>query len=207
MRILHSSDLHGLWDFLFQFEDFDIWIDSGDFFPNQTRGDLSVEVPFQRACLAEYADRIKAWLGDRPLISVPGNHDFIDLVDELNPADGYDLTRGPVEIGGETFAGFREIPYIAGEWAGEVHDFQDVIDRTFDADPTILVTHTPPSQILDYSGHSYGCSALTGALSFRRHRIRHHFFGHIHQCGGMDEVQMGVHFYNGATYIRCIEIS
>ena len=47
LRILHSSDLHGNWRLPTQFKDFDLWIDSGDYFPNVSRG-KSIEASFQR---------------------------------------------------------------------------------------------------------------------------------------------------------------
>ena len=49
MKILHSSDLHGSYkELLMALEgDFDVWVDTGDFFPNKTRGDRNIETSFQ----------------------------------------------------------------------------------------------------------------------------------------------------------------
>lgn len=59
----------------------------------------------------------------------------------------------------------------------------------------ILVTHTPPSGILDKDGPvSHGCSDLTAAVS--RLKPKYHVFGHIHSHHGMIT-------HGGTNYINC----
>jgi Icc-related predicted phosphoesterase len=206
-RIYHSSDLHGNWEKLFDAPDFDVWVDSGDFFDNETRGDRAIEPEFQTNSLLENGmlERIVRWLNGRPLICIPGNHDYVDLAGLVRWAGGtaWNLTSGSVEIVGVKFAGFREIPWIAGEWNGETHDFSEVIEKTFGTQPDVLVTHAPAGGILDGgSGKGYGIPALASALTWVPHTIKAHLFGHTHECGGRVENEMGVMFANGAGTAR-----
>jgi Icc-related predicted phosphoesterase len=199
MLIGHVSDIHGNLKSLLSTDVLpDLWLFTGDIFPNMTRGDAEVEVPFQNAWFAENAEAIVARLGNVPVLSVGGNHDFIDLATRLREhgVDAHTVTPTGVEILGIRFAGFREIPYIQGEWFGETHDFTEVIGHTFASDPQVLVTHAPPAGILDEDG--YGIKALTTALAYRPHGIQAHFFGHCHghgfvKCDGHGLIQRHGH--------------
>ena len=229
-----------------QFEDFDVWVDTGDTLPNISRGE-SVEKTFQRAWLT--ADRAKlrkmtmpwlrdrygaqgsywyppksrlppsegsivqgwtAWLRGRPAVVVPGNHDFTSLALPLAQAGAkvWDVTKGPAKIGGEVFAGFREVPYMIGEWAGEAHDTTTPAKRAMESDPTILLTHSPPMGILDFSpakGGGCGIPYLTSHLSYRPHRVKAHLFGHIHEQPETRK-EMGILFSNAAQTARIIAV-
>jgi Icc-related predicted phosphoesterase len=210
MLIAHSSDVHGRYATVVQFlndSEADIWIDTGDFFPNSTRGDVEVEPSFQKDWAEKHgigAKLVRALHG-RPLICVPGNHDYTSLAEIVRRAGGtaYDMTEGEALLMGHVFAGFREIPWIIGEWNGECFDFDEIINRTMSADPTILVTHCPPAGILD---DGFGIPKLASALAYLPHQILHHFFGHIHVAGGRDEVMGGMEFHNSAERIRHITV-
>lgn len=222
MRILHSSDTHGGFPgAYYRFRDpFDVWVDSGDFFPNLGRPiNPDLEREFQEAWIREKIAPMARWLDGRPMLVVAGNHDFANLAQIARQygIDAHDLSEKPVELAGQTFAGFREIPYIIGEWAGEVFDFEAILDRVFGGDPTILVSHSPPAGILDGVPPSkdldgepaprYGCGALATRLAYHRHRVHTHLFGHVHVSGGDSMREMGINFYNGATQVRNIEVS
>lgn len=204
MRVLHSSDLHGVWSNLFSQKDFDVWLDTGDFFPNMTRGKAG-ERSYQRNLLldTDVAKYLVDWLDGRPLISVPGNHDYADLALILNifGAITYTITPKGVTVGGLKFAGFREVPWLSGEWNGEQYGFDKVVAETMASDPDILVTHAPPGGILDEcpDKKTGGVSELTTALTYQTHKIKAHFFGHIHEFGGQTVDEMGIRFINGAT--------
>lgn len=59
----------------------------------------------------------------------------------------------------------------------------------------ILVTHSPPSGIMDRDGPvSHGCSDLTAAVNSIQPRF--HIFGHIHSNHGITQC-------NGTTFINC----
>lgn len=209
MKILHTSDLHGSVQKLLNAMDqvdFDLWLDTGDFFPNMSRGNVALEVPFQQEWFVKNGlpRLFSKKLAGRPALIMPGNHDFIDMTSLLEEGS-HNLTTGKWTWEGLTFSGFREIPYIVGEWAGEVHDFDPLIERVWEDDPDILVTHAPPNSILD-ADKGYGVIALTSALMYRPHKIQHHFFGHTHEKGGQSEEVGGIHFHNGARGVRVISL-
>lgn len=195
LRVLHSSDLHGACETLLAVrEDFEVWLDTGDFFPNlgrvQATGyriDPQEERRHQRRWLEEsgLAARLRDWLQGRKALSVSGNHDFVSLTDLLRQtgADADEITTGGVQASGFTWAGFREVPWMNGEWQGEVRDLAALVDAAFAADPDILATHAPPTGILDRPG-LFGIPELAVALTGRRHNIKAHFFGHEHDDGG-----------------------
>ena len=244
LRILHTSDLHGEWKKLLQAKDFDLWVDSGDFFPNITRG-APVEAAFQKAWFTQprmglkrkyrakadfwlprrmappfdssIAAKVGEWLAGRPMISVPGNHDFVSLGHLLRKAGLYawDLTDGPFVIEGRVFAGFREVPYLTGEWKGELPfrhmgaaKAHAIVQRTMSANPEVLVTHTPPQGILDYSGPKggrVGLKELAHHLAYKPHSVELHLFGHVHEQPGLKQ-EMGITFSNAARGGRIIEL-
>lgn len=214
MIIGHCSDLHGNLNGIFRgSQKPDVWVLSGDICPNLTRGQVSVEVPFQKVWFAKQAPILAKRFADRPVVVVGGNHDYIDLAELLLPygVDAVTLTPEGAIVAGVRFAGFREIPYMRGEWNGECRDFSDIVDRTFNSDPEIIVTHAPPAGILDddglgAQGHGYGISALTNSLMYRPNQVRAHLFGHIHEHGGEDVKKFGIHFINGATCVRFIAV-
>ena len=214
MKILHSSDLHGDWSFLLEKlrgDNYDLWVDTGDFFDNETRGNAGVELSFQARCLwsssalgvpaREFASALRG----RPVLSVPGNHDYFDLTPALCEAGAvaHEITPAGIEVKGFRFSGFRQIPWIEGEWNGEAHDFSNLIDQTMDSDPDVLCTHAPPSGIL--SG-VWGIPLLTSTLMYTRHEIRTHLFGHVHEFGGMTRTAAAMRFFNGARTVRIIDI-
>lgn len=209
--IAHASDLHGNLDSLLAGTDLpDVWVLTGDIFPNETRGNRSVEVPFQTAWFDTIADALVARLGGRPVVCVGGNHDYVNLAHLLRSrgVEAYDVEEGPVDILGHRFAGFGSIPYLVGEWNREEIALGPVVDACFEQDPTILVTHAPASGILDQcsDGHGDGVRPLTAALQFRPHRIVAHLHGHIHEQAQQDVEEMGIHFFNGACGCRFISV-
>ena len=203
-NILHTSDLHGNFNAVLNCgAGFDLWLDTGDFFPNMSRGEVSIEVPFQTQWLADnnVVTRLVEFLNGRPMVGVGGNHDYVSLAAAINEAGGtaYAITPEGVEVAGIRFAGFREVPYMMGEWNGETHAFNEVIEATFNAQPDVLVTHAPPGGMLDTCpAHGGGIAALMTALCYQPHKVKAHFFGHIHEFGGQSINEMGIMFANGA---------
>jgi len=223
LKIGHFSDIHGhIEPLLTGIEDYrknetspDLWICTGDFFSNVTRGVVSAEEKYQHRWLhtpledGSVITRLIEALSPIPLLWVPGNHDYINLSWEL-ANKGYptwEVTPEGVDLMGLKFSGFRHINYIAGEWAGESYEdtLSALVERTWNSNPDILVTHSPPSGILD-STEGYGIVCLSSALTYKPHKIQAHFFGHCHDDGGVDIEHMGVRFFNGATRLKFVEL-
>jgi len=208
MRVLHSSDLHGVRSRSYQLfwqlaGRYDVWIDTGDMFPNVSRGDVDREVVYQLGYVCSVVDEMVAALDGRPLISVGGNHDYISLAEAIRKAGGtaYDVSEGPVTIGGKVFAGFPPAPWLAGEWNREVHSFSDIIAELERQRPDVLLTHSPPAGILDGTkkGEHCGITALAGFLAYGDHQITTHCFGHVHTQGQRVLRQGGICFSNAAN--------
>lgn len=229
MLVLHTSDLHGglfpkLNNKPHLISKFDLWIDTGDFFPNDpiisTAGWLGWErtinkkheIFFQKDWLKRLniLEHMVNWLNGRPFISVQGNHDFISLADELREF-GYDNVfeidvSNDVDLFDHKFCGFPNIPYICGEWNHETFpaSFYDIINELKLSACDILITHAPPYGILDAYGMGHklhsGVGHLNTYLAYQSHNIKHHFFGHCHEFGGQTHTsdEMGIRFINGA---------
>ena len=213
-RIAHFSDLHGnLGPLLLRnsTETPDVWVCSGDVAPNFARGEAAVEMPFQADWLQSQIADLVTRLGGRPVVCVGGNHDYIDLAAILREhgVEAYNLDDGPVTVAGIRFAGFRAVPWIAGEWNGEAHDFRNMVEAALAADPEVLVTHAPPASILDDDngcGHGHGIREITTALAYRPHNVRAHLFGHIHARGGQVAEEMGITFSNAAGTVNVLTV-
>lgn len=210
MKVAHFSDVHGHISSLAQIPgDVEALISTGDFFPNSTRGIREVEVPFQTEWFKINQEEIFRVLGGRPIACVDGNHDYVSLGTLLVEA-GYPGIVVPVnpdsvqDFLGFKVAGFREIPYIAGEWNGETFgpEIHGLCDTVLQTECEILLTHTPPKGIL--SG-DYGCSSLSNLLAYSHHNVRYHLFGHCHTDHGTME-DMGIFFSNAATSINVIDL-
>lgn len=215
MRVGHFSDLHGRYKVLDQILDSDlpdVWLSTGDFFPNKTRGELSVETRWQTNWWGHKSPSVVSRLRGRPILVVDGNHDFVNLASLLR-RDGVQalgITPDGLDWGGLRWAGFREIPYIEGTWMGEEtqRGLTPLAYRALASGPDVLVTHAPPRGVLDEGEEGYGVDALAEFLPDPRIRgkVRHHFFGHVHATGGQDQEKWGIQFHNSATCLRIIEI-
>tara|TARA_Y100000034_G_scaffold135473_1_gene207535 strand:- start:2114 stop:2797 length:684 start_codon:yes stop_codon:yes gene_type:complete len=220
VRIAHASDLHADWrtlEHINKLGNIDVIVLTGDMLDNYGRWEYhrinpKAEKVFQKAWLKHVVPEwIKVFAG-RPVVVVDGNHDFISLADAIKD-EGYDnvfdvgIAGVTAHVAGLKFAGFREIPWIAGEWAGEVVAFDGIIEDILKANPDVLVTHAPPAGILDgFAGENHGIPSLTSALMYAEHKIRAHLFGHIHACGGRTEEVNGILFANGARSVHVIEV-
>lgn len=212
INIAHISDTHQnprIMESL-AFMSADVIVLTGDILDNVGRGVSGRIEPRREARKQEWWSRkaAKRWapfIGDRPVVLVCGNHDFLSPAGWLRHygVDVHEITAAQpmIEIMGLRFAGFREVPWLAGEWAGEVADMAPAVERALACNPDILVTHAPPAGILD-DEEGYGVRALTSALSYTEHHVKAHFFGHCHNNGGQAVTEMGIYFANGAGCCR-----
>jgi len=206
ITIAHISDTHADHYILEQvkFIPADIIVITGDILGNsgRVRGRIhaELEIPYQEAWLSVFAERWAKAIGSRPVVMVCGNHDFISPSPVLSSlgVEIHELTaENPyADVLGIRFAGFREVPWLDGEWAGEETNLNPYIERALSCNPDVLVTHTPPAGILD--GRGYGSALLTSYLTYAQHKVKAHFFGHIHEDGGKTKTQMGIQFINGS---------
>lgn len=210
MKIAHVSDIHGHYSTLDRLggDAPDLWVITGDFFPNKTRGHVETETRWQTNWFGYKSFSIRRRLLGAPVLLVPGNHDYANLAGLLR-RDGVNAREVAPEgctFGGLRFAGFGHIPIIAGEWNREstTQELYDLTHRTLDCDPDVLLTHAPPDGILN--GRYPGIGPLTTALTYRPHRVTHHFFGHSHEDGGKSVEHMGITFVNSATTLQRVDL-
>jgi len=208
--IAHASDLHGdLGPLMALGVRPDVWVLSGDICPNESRGFADIEVPYQTEWAHDFRAELAEIFEGRPVVSVPGNHDYIDMGAVLRDLGLIAHTvseTNPVTMAGLRFAGFRHVPWMYGEWAGETHEFGAVIDQVFSQNPDILVTHAPAAGILDDGMAIKSIRELATALAYRPHGIQAHLFGHVHTVGGQQVNEMGIQFSNAAETCQIIEV-
>jgi len=171
-------------------------VHSGDFMPNETRGDWSVEPKFQEDWLRRRMKKLKEWLGDRPFLFVAGNHDFLEpeRVEDLLKAGGIravNVTKKLITWEDRTFYGIPFIPYLQGEWNWERRsqdmwqEFRWIQDELKMAD--VLLAHCPPSMILDLQR---GNIHLYNFLFYESdHRVKAVLSGHVHGGFGRQTIQ------------------
>lgn len=216
MRIAHVSDIHGNYKILDRVLDPpDVWCITGDIFPYMKTSDYynwgvpSFEIPHQTRWWSHKGSSFVRRLRGRPVLLVPGNHDFADLARllRIDGVDATELTPDGLEFQGVRFAGYGHIPFIQGRWNREVFDDQlrDLAMRTLSVgNPEVLLTHAPPGNTLG-GGHP-GDGPLMTALTYTQHQVRLHLFGHIHETGGNTVEHMGIRFVNSATTAQVLDI-
>lgn len=208
MLVYHVSDTHGDVEPLVNVPDkADVILLTGDILPtfgrliHTGRIDKETEVNYQTQWVDRHWATILKGFGDRPCLSVQGNHDFIGLphVLELN------MDTPARWVKDKLWAGFAGIPFLEGEWNHEYNSLRRPIEVALSYDPHILVTHAAGA----YLSLAWGSPDIADAItrhtrewgSRRAPRLTHHFFGHIHERAGVVKDQ-GVSHINGACYGR-----
>lgn len=182
MRIVCISDTHGQHEGL-SVPDGDVLVHAGDFTLDSC-GELS-------------SARFNHWLGDLPhkrKVVIAGNHDFIferrpDWAPGLLTNATY-LCDSGCEIGGLKFWGSPITPRFM-DWAfmrdrgADIRKHWDLIPD----DTDVLITHGPPSHVLDTSyrgGDHLGCTDLMESVEYIQPQL--HVFGHIHGGRGLRHI-------------------
>lgn len=217
IRIGHFSDTHGRYaerlSHAFEFKDIDFWVCTGDLMPNSTRAEREYEVPFQTKDLEAQNDFFKKLFAGKPVLVQDGNHCYAPT-QKIWSAAGIDArqverTKKEIVVKEKTlsYAGFREINWIAGEWAGETHhpEITAIVDQVVGVNPDLLITHAPTQGIMDGIEDRYGVGALASQLFYRENTIKAHLHGHTHKCRGFEE-KGGILFSNAATTAQVVEL-
>lgn len=174
MTLLHISDTHGLHYRLGALPPADVLVHSGDFTQNGTEN--------------EVLDFLN-WFIDFPYahkIFVVGNHD-------LCLWDAFEIEDLPENV---HFLQDRSVTINDVTFFGLCYDHPEEL---IPDDVDILVTHEPPSEILDYSSGVHW-----GNLLLRR-RIEavkpcYHLFGHAHEAYGIQ--QKGCTIFSNASLLN-----
>lgn len=218
-RICLVSDLHGTFP---ELPDCDLVIDAGDRMPNETRGYVDQEKITQRIWVEDNLEKFKMWLGKRTYIYTQANHCYHSMEYQLRYKAGlletYDVTDKPFHWKGINIYGFRYIPRMSGEWAGECTPqemenhlrwmqmiiLEDSTEEQWKPDSfNILLAHCPPYGILDEygDGHHGGNSVLATKIIYGFMKVNFDLIlsGHVHTQGGQWDEICGIPVCNGAS--------
>lgn len=209
MRIFHISDTHGFHKQLnMPKEEIDVMVFTGDE-SNHRSPHLNEK---------EFYNFIN-WYAEIPIstkIFIAGNHSSYVFHNEKQVRKeckdrgiSY-LNKDEITIGGVTFYGDPIVPRF-GDWLFMTG--RDKINKHWELIPddvNVLLTHTPPKNVLDLSRdmdgrlEMCGCSALNKKIKKLKH-LKVSCFGHIHNNKdiintGIREIN-GVKFSNGASVL------
>lgn len=213
-RFCHVSDTHGL---LYGIDgDAEVLLHTGDFMPSFSRGIKPIEEFRQTEWIHDKAEELVRWIGSRPFIFVPGNHDYIDPCPELRMygIQCHNLyTEGPIVIDGKRIVGFPYVHLFTGEWnfelrmeafAAAMGDLRDTMDVPSD----IVMTHSPIEGVLDRNHRGTRCgSPLLRALAEQVfHPPKVWLSGHLHESAGKCGWKRGIVCYNSATIYQSFEL-
>ena len=195
MRIVITSDTHGLHRQIAALPDGDVLVHAGDFM--NSGYDPEDIWSFNR------------WLGDQPFenrIVIGGNHDrfFQNSPGQARAllANAIYLANTGVTINGVSFWGSPYTPAFLN-WAfmyprgAAAREYWDQIPDGLD----VLITHGPPFGVLDQvepGGAHLGCEELLKAVEEKKPKV--HIFGHIH--GGAGTFNNGVTRFVNAAYLN-----
>lgn len=177
MRLVLISDTHGLHGTL-DVPDGDVLIHAGDFTLN---GTVEEVVEF---------NHFLEGLPHGEKIVIAGNHDFC-LQEDRRAAEKYlkgatYLEDSACTVDGVKFWGSPWQPWFM-DMAFNLNDSNDLLQKWshIPHDTDVLITHTPPGQILDLTslGERVGCRELAKQVALVEPRL--HVFGHIHEAYGV----------------------
>lgn len=214
MKILHTSDTHGGMPALQA--DGDIIVHSGDMMPNRSFGIREIENAFQGYWVHDNVERMKAWIGERPFLYTPGNHDYVDPTPVMRDAgiDARLLCNGSLTIEGVRFYGSPWTPEFYGwNWmcadAAEMRDnLQSAVDGFEEGTIDVFVCHGPMFGVLDRnaSGERCGSKVLREVMQSAEHPPKLFLHGHIHEACGVQGWSRGVIVSNAACSQRVLTV-
>jgi len=175
LRLVLGSDLHG---FLPRVPSCDFLILAGDILPKTDQ--------------ERFAERqLKPWLEQAPaqhIVATWGNHDWLPFYGWCsNNLKWYMLVNESMRLEGLNFYGLPwSLPYKRWAWMAP----EETLARFYDAIPNdtdILITHTPPFDILDRSlrGERLGSKSLRRKVD-KLNKLKLVVCGHIHEARGKE---------------------
>lgn len=208
MKIVHVSDTHGYMPKLLEG---DVVVHSGDFCPNRSFGIRSIEDTYQPYWIESKGPQLRAWIGERPLLIVHGNHDFINTVSLLRAQgiEAYDLDDKRLDHGGLVFHGFPWVPSF-GPWNRGISE-KEISLRLLQVDMEgvdIFVSHCPMYGVLDRNAEGERCGSRSLRSHFQEspHVPKYLLHGHIHEAAGILGWSRGMIVSNAATTQRIIDV-
>lgn len=193
MKILHISDTHGGMPKLYDYGD--VIVHSGDMMPNASFGIRPIELAFQQRWVEENVERLRDWIGSRPFLYTPGNHDFIDPTPVMRKAgiNAVLVCNGLVDVAGVGFYGFPWVPrFYDWNWmASDSYEIPQLLNPAAklleQGAIDVFVSHGPMHRILDSNarGDYCGSRALKAVIGNARHKPKAFLHGHIHESAGL----------------------
>jgi len=181
MKFVVISDTHGLHHEL-ELPQGDVLIHGGDISDHGTKDE--VEDFLNWFSLQDYKYRI----------FIGGNHDIyldenpVELL-ELIPSNVIYLNNNGCEIEGIKIWGSPVSPDLVGWAFGKYRDEMEEHWKYMPDEIDILITHTPPFDILDKSSRylTLGCKDLLQKVKMIK--PKYHLFGHVHASYGIIEIK------------------
>lgn len=210
MIVLHVSDNHGLLERLDPTAQ--LVVHSGDFLPSFSRGNRAIEFLRQEEWVNNNKNRLTSWLGNRPFLYTPGNHDFFDPCPVMR-SWGVDAHNLWVD-GGRAITpcvqteGFPWVNHFTGEWNYEIGP-SDMLTRARVIPPCeMLVAHGPIYGVLDRNALGQRCGSLEIRHWLQNHELppKWYLHGHIHESCGWRLWARGLRVSNAATTQRRIKL-
>lgn len=211
MKILHVSDTHGCMPVLSTAGD--VIVHSGDMMPNKSFANKPIEHAFQRMWTEDNAAKLASWIGKRPFLYTPGNHDYYDPCPLLREAgvDAHLLCDSGMSLEGVAFWGFPWTNMFWGwNWMCEKPEmFRRVgglVDQLEANKVDVLISHGPMFGVLDRNSDGTRCGSeeLRRGLQRVSRPPKLVLHGHIHEAAGLQGWSRGVIVSNAACTQRVV---
>lgn len=215
MRILHTSDTHGVFPELKG--TFDCILHTGDFLPNsKDMHDKNLEFMFQLKWLRSNASLLRDWAQGKTLLYVLGNHDFISpeiMEEELNSycLKAINITNKLVKYLDYNFYGFPYISITCGtnyelndeDLKKEVCFLAKTLNNTY---VDVLALHAPLYGLLDtFNNKNIGNNYINNMAVNKDMMPQFIFHGHCHESHGIT-INNGSLISNAATIQNIIQL-
>jgi len=226
-RFIMTADTHGKLPTL-QEGEYDFLCVAGDIAPHYKKN-WSYSDYFE-SMLNEKSEAIdqKKWMAEtfltwstgfesKNLVLLNGNHDFYDASDLFQ---NYTCnTPKTMVIDGVKFGFLPGMPKVSDMWFDEISEDEfDLRISKIDRDIDVLISHCPPSQILDKdeNGSRWGSrpiyKAIFGLRGMEPHfnKLKLHIFGHVHTHLSREEHEIDenrkVKFINASCKVETLTI-